>query len=1048
MALGLFAAFIGVLVVSAPAIAQTLPIEGFKIKDASGPFIGGTVGIGSYPVTIGFSGIPGSGGTLVISSEKPTVDVRRVIATGGSDSAEGTAQFIQAGIKKVEVFIYGDHEDELDAYREFRATIQGQARTRIPHELSVENQSIDAGLKSVLRVSSSLGGGGALSSGVQRVDRFAEADFVEVKAEVAEGEVFKGWSGQSVETAHCTTGTSCVVYTGSNYLADERRATLVGKFEKAPTKKLVLAKVGNGDLRFTATSPQGTILQSCTSGCVATAGHTFPEGTRIDVTAMPSAGYRLGSWSAGAFCAADATTNHCVGTLSNNVTVTATFEVDNNYQPLTFSQKGRVGTQVVPGKVTISWQTATTSGQFVCTGNECPGKPAKLPVGATVSLTMEQLTNSTNGNERYVAYAWGDACQGTAKTASCSKTVGATGLTISAIHKTEYRVTIKRSDANGSVWANTADSQAGVRCGDDTSCTPSTGSKTYWFLQDKQVNVYAEGESGYRFDRWVSGCTGASSGYCTFKNQAATINAAFREHRYRLVVSKDCDPGQHGTLIGSGGLYCGTVNLQPSLNGVLKTSCGATCMQTVIEGIRGGVDSWLVEKYPLQGSWLLSPPGCSAKEITPQNSTVYYDCVLKPYGTNGGHHVYVTDRVTGLNAYTQITELILIYRPRADYDVDPWAAYSLYGTTTPQSSVDSFDFSVPPPTVSTSVELEPVPRETTLLAAVSSAFDAMRVSLVRTLDPILARARMLLGAVIGSATPPDLSPEEVIYTPRGAGVGTSVTFAGSVANLGGTPFTGSYVNRLAVQQKVSGSWVAVFVASSTATSVPAGQYGFTEWQNAWVPTVAGEYRLRSCLTSIAGTDASSANNCAPWRYVTVGAQYAMPAPPKHTVVARSLGGGMITSTASSKDANFAGCAGACGRAFVVGTELTLTATPESGKRFVRWDGLNASECVKVNGANNTCRLTVDGFTSVTAIFAPADTLTLCGDADRSGQVLSSDSLKVMDYAVGTWSDINLKNADVNGDGKIMTSDASLILKAATGSAKLEIVGGVCTYTLL
>ena len=57
---------------------------------------------------------------------------------------------------------------------------------------------------------------------------------------------------------------------------------------------------------------------------------------------------------------------------------------------------------------------------------------------------------------------------------------------------------------------------------------------------------------------------------------------------------------------------------------------------------------------------------------------------------------------------------------------------------------------------------------------------------------------------------------------------------------------------------------------------------------------------------------------------------------------------------------------------------------------------------------------------------------LAGDANEDGKVDMLDALRVVQYVKGKTSTINLKNADVTGDGKATIEDARLIGQWAAG----------------
>ncbi len=95
-----------------------------------------------------------------------------------------------------------------------------------------------------------------------------------------------------------------------------------------------------------------------------------------------------------------------------------------------------------------------------------------------------------------------------------------------------------------------------------------------------------------------------------------------------------------------------------------------------------------------------------------------------------------------------------------------------------------------------------------------------------------------------------------------------------------------------------------------------------------------------------------------------------------------VGNGTITSQPSGIN-----CGSSCAHAYVFGTIVTLTATPDSGYQFSGWGG-SAASC----GTNITCSVAVSGYTSVTATFSLINSNqgTLIVAPPTNGSVVSDD----------------------------------------------------------
>jgi hypothetical protein len=72
--------------------------------------------------------------------------------------------------------------------------------------------------------------------------------------------------------------------------------------------------------------------------------------------------------------------------------------------------------------------------------------------------------------------------------------------------------------------------------------------------------------------------------------------------------------------------------------------------------------------------------------------------------------------------------------------------------------------------------------------------------------------------------------------------------------------------------------------------------------------------------------------------------------------------GSSAGSVSSSPAGISGCTGTCSASFTSGTVVTLTASPGAGGTFREWRG----DCT---GSGTTCQVTMNGATSVTAVFS-------------------------------------------------------------------------------
>ena len=232
----------------------------------------------------------------------------------------------------------------------------------------------------------------------------------------------------------------------------------------------------------------------------------YDYGTVVPLTATPSTGYGLGSW-----------TGNCSGTGACSVTMTG---------PRT------VGATFTIQRFTLT-VTPPTGGTITATGINCGAGGSDCTQdydsGTVVPLTQTPSTGYTFGG-------WTGACTGTGAcsvTMTAARTVGAT-FTIQ-----RYTLTVT-PPTGGTITAT------GINCGTGGSdCTQDFDSGTV-------VPLTATPATGYTFSGWTGACTG--TGACSVTMTAArTVGATFAIQRFTLTVT----PPTNGTITGSG-IACGT----------------------------------------------------------------------------------------------------------------------------------------------------------------------------------------------------------------------------------------------------------------------------------------------------------------------------------------------------------------------------------------------------------------------------------------------------------------------------------------------------------
>ena len=146
-------------------------------------------------------------------------------------------------------------------------------------------------------------------------------------------------------------------------------------------------------------------------------------------------------------------------------------------------------------------------------------------------------------------------------------------------------------------------------------------------------------------------------------------------------------------------------------------------------------------------------------------------------------------------------------------------------------------------------------------------------------------------------------------------------------------------------------------SSVTLTATPAAGWSFGGWGGSCSGT-------GSCGLTIDGPK-------------SVSATFSPPPPPRHELTVARAGNGRVTSLPTGID-----CGTACSSSFDRGTQVTLTATPDTGSSFLGWGGV-------CSGTAPTCVVNVEGDRGVTASFGGATSQPLAVSVEGNGTVTSA-----------------------------------------------------------
>ncbi|MFZ3215591.1 MAG: choice-of-anchor D domain-containing protein, partial [Candidatus Acidiferrales bacterium] len=271
----------------------------------------------------------------------------------------------------------------------------------------------------------------------------------------------------------------------------------------AASLTVTLAGAGSGTVTST---PAGI---NCGAACTA----DFTADSSVTLAAAPATGSTFAGWSG-----ACTGTGSCVVAMTQNQSVTATFNASVGTVPLTVAFAGTGG-----GTVTGSGINCTNGSGAACSVN--------LAAGAQVTLMAAPATGSTFAS-------WSAPCAGSAS-ATCSFAMPATALTVTA--------TFNTSAASFLLTVATAGTGTGTVTGAGITCTTgSTAGCSTNVTAGTQVSLTAAAASGSTFTSWSAICTSTTSSACSFvmpaTAQAVTATFALNQATLQSIAVTPANP--------------------------------------------------------------------------------------------------------------------------------------------------------------------------------------------------------------------------------------------------------------------------------------------------------------------------------------------------------------------------------------------------------------------------------------------------------------------------------------------------------------------------
>jgi CARDB/Divergent InlB B-repeat domain/Dockerin type I domain len=210
-----------------------------------------------------------------------------------------------------------------------------------------------------------------------------------------------------------------------------------------------------------------------------------------------------------------------------------------------------------------------------------------------------------------------------------------------------------------------------------------------------------------------------------------------------------------------------------------------------------------------------------------------------------------------------------------------------------------------------------------------------------------------------------------------------------------------------------------------------GAYRYVRYNGLQINQNLPEIEFYGRKTNICTGSSSSCNFRVENENQEIGAVFVTRTDSRVSVVKRGSGTGVVRTENLKVD-----CGGTCEGSFGINEQVTLAATADPEMTFVGFEGVDSSSCT-LSAEGKSCTLTLNTDKRIEARFEP--TPLIYGDVNGDSKVLASDALKVLKIAVGSEpvpTGNEFKRADVDLNEKITASDALLILKSSVGQLEL------------
>ncbi len=714
------------------------------------------------------------------------------------------------------------------------------------------------------------------------------------------GSTFTGWSGNCTGTGTCT-------------VTMNQAQAVTATFSTSVSFVFTYVAAGTGTGTVTST-PSGI---NCTQTCTA----DFASGTQVTLAETPASGSTFTGWSG-----ACSGTGSCVVTMNSAETVTATFALSTF--PLTVTPAGT-------GSGTVT---------SVPTGINCPGTCSfNFSNGQVVTLTAAPATGSTFAG-------WTGACGGTG---TCQLTMNA-AQNVTATFNTTTNLTLTVA-LNGTAFGSVSWSSSNFLCKDTTGVVTGTCSSS--FPSGTVIPLAETPGSGSVFGGWSGGSCSGTANTCNVTLTAnTTVTATFNNGTGTFALSVSPAAVSGGTGNGTGTVTSTPAGINCTLsNGQVATGSGACTFNfasgAIVNLTATAATGSTFANWTGGGCFGTTEPCAntmaSLVAVTVTFNAVNFALTVSELGTGAGT---VTSNPVGINCpttcsfnYASGTPVTLTAAAGANSIFAGWSGQGCSGTAPCTVTVNAAE------TVTATFN----PTSQLSVTEVGTGSGTVSSNPSGILCPSTCAAPFTTGSQVTLTATANSGSTFAGWSGAGcSGVGVCTVTMSAAESVQATFNPTVTTFALTVTKAGSGSGTV----TSTPTGINCGTSCSANFNSGTQVTLSEAPTTGSTFAGWSGA-CTGTGTCT----VTMSAAESVTATFNTTttfaltvqIIQNALNAGTVTSNPAGIN-----CPGICTDSFVAGTQVTLTATPNSGFTFAGWGGACAG--------TGTCVVTMNAAESVTA----------------------------------------------------------------------------------